>query len=268
MSDTFNPLVNMTEVLGHNTGKEIRPDETFIETALPGFKLALNARRSNRIYDDEKIPEEIMRDCLKDALLAPSSSNLQTYELYWVRDEDKKQEVQHACFNQPAAKTAAEIIVVVARGDLWDVNLKKLVHIMSRGGIKELPKVVDDYYHKITPMIMKTDAFGIYNLIRRVRFWYKGLTKPFVRTPINKADHRIYAHIQSSLAAQTLMLSLAAHGYDSCPMGGMDGLRIKKTLGLPRQAEVSMVISTGRGKTEGLYGARVRLGFDDLIKEV
>lgn len=268
MTDTFNSLVNMTKTLGHNTGNEIRPDENFTETALPGFKLTLNARRSNRIFDGEPIDQEIMRDCLSDAILAPSSSNLQTYELYWVRDGSKKKALIKACLGQPAATTAGELVVVVARGDLWEVNLKKLVNIMTHNGDKPLPKVVDDYYHKITPMIMKTDAFGFHNLMRRINFWLKGRKEPFVRTPVNIADHRIYAHIQSTLAAQTLMLSLSAHGYDSCPMGGMDKIRVAKILDLPAKAEVTMVISAGRGKSEGLYGSRMRLDMDDLIKEV
>ena len=89
-----------------------------------------------------------------------------------------------------------------------------------------------------------------------------------MRTPVNRGDHRIYAHIQSSLTAQTLLLSLAAHGYESCPMGGMDKNRIEELLDLPAKAEVTMVIAAGVGKPEGLYGPRVRLPDEDLIKEV
>ena len=48
----------------------------------------------------------------------------------------------------------------------------------------------------------------------------------------------------------------------------MDKLYIRKFLDLPAQAEVTMVIAAGRGKPEGLYGSRVRLGEEDLIKEV
>lgn len=48
----------------------------------------------------------------------------------------------------------------------------------------------------------------------------------------------------------------------------MDALRIRKVLDLPGQAEVSMVIAAGCGKSEGLYGTRVRLPSQELIKEV
>ena len=268
MPNTPNPLLGMTAAIDHNDDQQERPNASFVETALPGFKQALNARRAIREYDGKAIPEEIMKDCLHDAILAPSSSNLQTYQLYWIRDTGKKEAIAKACLGQPAATTADELVVVVARGDLWEVNLKKLVDIMTENDNKPLAAPIEDYYHRIIPLLMKNDVFGFSNIIRRVVYWYKGRHEPFMRTPVNQGDHRIYSHIQASLAAQTLLLSLSAHGFESCPIGGMDKLRIQKILNLPPQAEVSMVIAAGLGKPEGLYGSRVRLPDQDLIKEV
>lgn len=268
MPSTPNPLTTMSDAIDFDDHGQIRPGESFPETALPGFRQALNARRAIREFDGKAVPEEIMRDCLRDAILAPSSSNLQTYELYWVRDTTKKQKVAEACLDQPAALTAGDLIVVVARGDLWRSNLDKLITLMTHNGSKPLPGPMDDYYNRIVPMLMKTDAFGIYNLIRRIIYWYRGRNKPFMRTPVNKADHRVYAHIQATFAAQTLMLSLSAHGIESCPIGGMDKKQIANTLGLPAKAEVSLVVAAGYGKPEGLYGPRVRLDESDLIKEI
>lgn len=268
MSKAPNPLLEMTDAISYEYNQDERPDESFAETALPGFKQALKARRAIREYDGKPMPEDVMKDCLRDATLAPSSSNLQTFELYWIREPEKKKAVAEACLGQPAATTAGELVVVVARGDLWKINLTKLIDIMTHGGEKTLPGPIDDYYNRIVPLLMRDDRIGFNNFIRRCIYWYKGRQEPTIRTPINRGDHRIYAHIQSSLAAQTLMLSLTAHGYDSCPIGGMDKFRIQKILDLPKQAEVSMVIAAGRGTPKGLYGRRVRLPEGDLIKEV
>ncbi len=268
MAKINNPLLDMTNAVGRTGHDHERPGESFLETALPGFKQTLTARRAIREYDGHPIPQDIMRDCLCDAILAPSSSNLQTYQLYWVREPDKKQALAKACLAQPAAMTAGELIVVVARGELWENNLNKLVDIMTQQGTKPLPAPVNDYYRKIVPMIMKDDKLGINNLIRRYLFWFRGRKQAITRTPINRGDHRVYANVQSSLAAQTLMLSLTAHGYDSCPIGGMDSLRIRKLLDLPKPAEITMVIAAGRGVPEGLYGKRIRLQENDLIKEI
>ncbi len=268
MSTTDNPLLDMTGAVAPSVGDEAVPDDGFHDTALPGFKQTLTSRRSIRVFDGEPIPDAVMRDCLRDATLAPSSSNLQPYELYWVRDSTTRDKLVEACLGQPAAATAGELIVVVARRDLWMTNLDKVWDLMTHGGTIPLPEPVDDYYHKITPRLRRTDALGLGNLLRRVMFAIKGRTAPTVRSPVNTGDHRVWAHTQSSLTAMVLMLSLTANGYDTCPIGGLDKLRIRRLLGLPDQAEVTMVIAAGKRRPEGLYGARVRLPYGDLVKEV
>jgi nitroreductase len=267
MATSGNPLLDMTGAIDLRAGEEDVPDETFRDTALPGFKKAVTSRRSIRVFDGEPIPEEVMKDCLLDATLAPSSSNLQPYEFYWVRDSTTRDRLAEACLGQPAAMTAGELVVVMARRDLWKTNLDKVWDLMTQGGKKTFPEPVDDYYHKITPRIRQTDDLGVGNLMRRVLFWHRGRNEPTVRSPVNKGDHRVWAHTQSSLAAMTLMLSLTAHGYDSCPIGGLDKLRIRQLLDLPDKAEVTMVIAAGTRRPEGLYGSRVRLPYGDLIKE-
>ena len=209
-----------------------------------------------------------MRDCLRDAVLAPSASNLQCYELYWVRNDEKKKRLAELCLDQPGATTSGDLIVIVSRVDLWQSHLKKLLGIMTDGGKKPLNGPIRDYYENIVPMLMKTDRWGFNNLTRRFMFWYKSRSEPTVNGPVTRADHRIYGHIQASLAAENLMLSLAAHGYESCPMGGIDQAGIGKLLGLPSTAEVTMVIGAGTGTPQGLFSPRVRLPFSDLVKEV
>ena len=105
MATSGNPLLDMTEAMTGHLGDEEVPDESFAETALPGFKKAVMSRRSIRVFDGEPIPEEVMRDCLRDAMLAPTSSNLQPFELYWVRDPKAREGLAEACFGQPAAAT-------------------------------------------------------------------------------------------------------------------------------------------------------------------
>lgn len=209
-----------------------------------------------------------MRDCFCDAILAPSASNLQSYELYWARDPEKKEALGRLGLDQPGATTAGELIVIVSRVDLWKSHLEKLTDIMMNNGRKPMKGAVKDYYEKIIPMLMKTDTWGFNNLKRRFMFWYKGRSEPTVHEPITRADHRIYGHIQASLAAANLMLSLSAHGYESCPMSGIDKQGIAKLIDLPATAEITMVICAGTGKPEGLLSPRTRLPFNELVKEV
>jgi nitroreductase len=268
MSSKSDVFKSMSTARSHQVeDTAVIPSPAFAANHLASFQSVLKARRSIRIYSGEPIPEAIMREALKEATLAPSSSNLQTYELYWVRDPGRKQQIAEACLGQPAATTAGELIVVAARSDLWQENLKKLLSIMTAGD-RKLPASVEFYYGKLIPKLMQRGPFGLFDRIRGLSFFLTGLRKPTVRTPVSSADHRIFGHTQAALAAQTLMLSLTAHGYDTCPMGGFDAVRVKNALKLPARAEITMVISAGTRKPEGLYGPQIRLFDEDLIKEI
>jgi nitroreductase len=185
-----------------------------------------------------------------------------------VRVEAKKKELARLCLDQPGATTAGDLFVVVSRVDLWRSHLDKMMSIMTDNGRKPLEGPIKDYYETIVPMVMRTDRLGFHNLMRRIVFWYKSRSEPTVNEPIRRADHRIYGHIQASLAAENLMLSLAAHGYESCPVGGIDKRGIGTLLNIPSSGEVTMVIGAGTGKPEGLFSARLRLPYDDLVREV
>jgi nitroreductase len=48
--------------------------------------LAIKDRRSVRIFKDEKIDSEKVKNCIYNASLAPNSSNLQLWEFIHVND--------------------------------------------------------------------------------------------------------------------------------------------------------------------------------------
>src|SRR4030095_9034226 len=52
---------------------------------------AINARRrAIRDFDDAPVSDDEVCDVLEQALLAPSSGNLQPYHLHWIRDSATK----------------------------------------------------------------------------------------------------------------------------------------------------------------------------------
>jgi nitroreductase len=91
-----------------------------------------------------------------------------------------------------------------------------------------------------------------------------GIRKPFMRFG-GKADQRVMVHKSCALAAQTFMLSIAAEGFDTCPMEGFDAVRVKKALNLPLGAEINMIISVGKGTQDGVWGERFRLPYDEVV---
>lgn len=224
------------------------------------FIKLVKSRRSVRVFTDEQINSNDIKECLELALLAPTSSNLQCWEFYWVKDESKKEKLKEYCLSQSAAKTAKELIVCVARIDTWKKNKNQIISAAKNNGISI------NYYKKIVPIVYTQGFLGIIGLLKKILIFIIGIFKTIPREPTSKSDMRVWAHKTTALACQNLMLSLRAYGYDTCPMEGIDSRRIKKMLNLGNGAEINMVISIGKRADNGVYGKRFRLNSDNFIK--
>ncbi|MEE4000707.1 nitroreductase family protein [Tenacibaculum sp. FZY0031] len=236
---------------------------------------AVNYRRSVRVYDPEKpIDAAIVKKCLKQASLAPTSSNMQLWEFYHITDKEIIKKMAPLCFNQNAAKTAQQLVVFVTRKDLWRKRAKANLTFMDEVFGKNNPKseqrsrekVARNYYGKLIPFTY-FDFLGIFGWLKYILFLIVGVFRPIYRE-VRNSDMRIVAHKTCGLAAQTFMLSMAAEGYDTCPMEGSDTWRVKRMLGLPFGAEINMIVSCGIRKPEGVYGERFRIPFEEVYKEV
>ncbi|MDV7139008.1 nitroreductase family protein [Maribacter sp. TH_r10] len=235
---------------------------------------AIAYRRSVRIYkEDIELNDEIVRKCLLNASLAPTSSNMQLWEFYHVTDKTKLKALSKACFDQPAAKTAKQLVVVVTRKDLWRKRSKANLDFLKKGFEKTTDKkdstrekFVLNYYKKLIPTLY-TEFLGIIGALRFIFFQIVGLFRPIYRQ-VRKSDMRIVAHKSAALAAQNFMISMSAVGYDTCPMEGSDTLRIKRILDLPRGAEINMVIACGVRDDKGVYGPRFRIPFEEVYHKV
>ena len=246
---------------------DIKHVEPAIETNAAEFEKVIRSRRSTRVYSDEKIPESVVRKCLEFATLAPNSSNLQCWEFYWVRDPNKRKELVKLCLGQPAASTAQELIVCVARLDTWKRNSKLILdHLESDAA--SVPEAKLHYHRKIVPLAYGQGPLYTLGPLKKMAIAIMGMFRVVPRGPASKADMRVWAHKSTALACENLMLSFRAFGFDSCPMEGMDERRVQKLLGLPRSAEVCMVISAGKRAKHGIYDNQFRLNPSLFIFEV
>jgi len=232
---------------------------------------AVAYRRSTRVYKDIPLDNEKVKHCLKNASLAPTSSNLQLWEFYHITNKDKLKQIAQACFNQSAARTSQQIVIVATRKDLWrqraKANIDFLNEIYSDPNLDERwlkrKNMAINYYKKLIPTIY-IDFLGILGMLKYIAFQVVGLFRPIYRQT-RQSDMRIVAHKSAGLAAQNFMTSMAALGYDTCPMEGSDTLRVKQLLNLPRGAEINMVIGCGiRDEEKGIYGPRFRVPFDNV----
>ena len=232
------------------------------------FDKIVRIRRSVRRYKKTEINDDDVKDSILHASLAPNSSNLQLWEFYHVTSEKLMNRISEACFNQPAARTANQFVVIVTRKDLWNkrriFNINTIKNKTLNDSDKSL-KIRDlalKYYKYLIPTIYK-EFFGLLGYIRYINAMIIGLFRPIYRQVTN-SDMRVVAHKSSALAAQNFMLSMTSKGYDTCPMEGFDSLRVKRILSLPYSSEINMVISCGIRDDDGVYGKQIRVPFDDI----
>tara|TARA_B100000945_G_C20373088_1_gene593158 strand:+ start:366 stop:1139 length:774 start_codon:yes stop_codon:yes gene_type:complete len=240
--------------------------EPAVEIDRNEFIKLVNSRRSVRAYSEDQINSDDLRECLELALLAPTSSNLQCWEFYWIKNKEKKQKIKQYCLNQSAARTAQELIVCVARLDTWKKNQNSLLSYFKSK--KSIPKSAINYYKNIVPIVYNQGPYSILGFLKKLLIFFIGLFRPIPREPTSLSDMRVWAHKTTALACENLMLAIRAFGYDSCPMEGMDSKRIQKMLNLPRKAEICMVISVGKRADNGVYGKRIRLNSNKFIKTI
>jgi len=232
------------------------------------FDKIVRTRRSVRRYKKTEINDDDVKDSILHASLAPNSSNLQLWEFYHVTSEKLMNRISEACFNQPAARTANQFVVIVTRKDLWNKRRIFNINTIKNKTLNTSDKSLKNrdlalkYYKYLIPTIYK-EFFGLLGYIRYINAMIIGLFRPIYRQVTN-SDMRVVAHKSSALAAQNFMLSMTSKGYDTCPMEGFDSLRVKRILSLPYSSEINMVISCGIRDDDGVYGKQIRVPFDDI----
>ena len=230
---------------------------------------AIKYRRSVRVFTSESIDEQKVKECIELGSLAPTSSNMQLWEFYHVVTPTIIRELAAASFNQNAAKTAQQMVVVVVRKDLWRQRAEANINFLETtfghkpaSDYSKREKFALNYYKKIIPTLY-FDCLGIVGMIKYLVFQLIGLLRPIYRQA-RQSDMRVVAHKSAGLAAQNFMISMAAINYDTCPMEGFDSLRIKKILHLPTGAEINMILSCGLRDEQGVYGKRFRVPFEKV----
>jgi len=234
----------------------------------------IHYRRSVRNYQQIPLDIEKVKHCLELAVLAPNSSNMQLWEFYHVVDPALLKKLSVACLSQSSATTANQLVVFVTRQDLFLKRSRKMVELETQNVRKNSPeprqskrvKRWELYYGKVIPFLYAR-FFGLLGIFRSLFVNVVGLFRPITYN-VTENDVRVVVHKTCALAAQTFMLAMASEGYDTCPMEGFDGRRVKRLLNLPWGAEVNMVISCGIRDEGGVWGDRMRVPFEEVYKRL
>ena len=231
-------------------------------------------RRSVRLFSDKKsIPPIDVEDCLKQATLAPTSSNMQLWQFIHLVDGKWREELTKACLGQTAASTATQWVVFVTRQDLFRSRAKFLLNfekwnIEQNSPLERQAKRIalrEVYYGRLMPFLYAR-FFRLLGIVRKLIVFFMGMFRPVVRE-VSETQMRTVVHKSCALAAQTFMLAMAEKGYDTCPMEGFDSKKVKKLLQLPRGTDINMIISCGiRDGNKGIWGDRCRVPFEEVYE--
>ncbi|TFE27191.1 nitroreductase family protein [Cohnella luojiensis] len=199
----------------------------------PSFEAVMRGRRSVRSYDPTfKISKEEMKELLGEAILAPSSSNVQPWRFLVIDSPELKEKLLPIAFNQQQVVEASAVIAVL--GDREGYKLLDTIYTRAFEA---------GYIPEETKNAMVERSVGMYSSF-----------------PDEIA--RKIVHTDGGLVSMQLMLAAKAKGYDTVPMGGYDAAKFKEAFGVSERYIPIMLIAIGKAAKEG--HPSVRLTVDEV----
>ena len=178
---------------------------------------AAESCRAIRAFVQQEVPEDDLREILRQTRLAPSPDNFQPWRFVVVRDPDLRARVLPAALNQRQVASAPALIVLYT--DMEDVlaNVDEMIH----------PGLDEPARAKVRTEF--TERFGAQS----------------------KKERANYAHGLAYIALGYLLLAAESMGYKASPMLGFTPQEIKKALGLPGHVTIPALVAIGKGAEPG-----------------
>ncbi len=223
----------------------------------------IKKRRSIRRFTSRSIEESVLQKAFEAAILAPNSSNTQTWDFYWIKSPDKKLKAIDFCFKQSAARSCSHLVAVVADPALWKRSQARLIEYAEN---VKAPKQVQDYYKKLIPFVYSWGFLNLYAPFKKLIFFITGFFRPMMRTPAGLSGLQEVAIKSAALAAENFVLAITAQGFSTCMMEGFDENRMKKLLQLNSSSRIVMMIAVGEEAEHATWGPQYRIPVHEVVK--
>ena len=174
-------------------------------------QLAIQSRRSVKHFDPQhRLSEPEIERLLSLSLLSPTAFNIQHWRFVLIKDRTLRQQIRQVAWNQAQVTDASMLIVLCADLKAWQKQPERYWRNAPQATQDFLLPAIHDYYNE-KPQVERDEAMR-----------------------------------SCGIAAQTLMLSVKAMGYDTCPMDGFDFNEVAKLINLPQDHVISMFIAIGK----------------------
>ncbi|MGY0392474.1 NAD(P)H-dependent oxidoreductase [Bizionia sp. KMM 8389] len=173
----------------------------------------LNWRYAAKAMNGEKVPEEKINRILEAARLAPTSSGLQPFEIFVIKNQDIKEQIKPVAWNQSVITDCSHLLVFAA----WDTYTADRINYMF-----DLTNTIRGF---------KNDGWENYRQMLLNSYPQKDAEENF-----NHAAKQAYIAFSQAITAA------AFEGVDATPIEGFEPEAVDKILGLREKGLRSAVL--------------------------
>jgi len=172
---------------------------------------AIEQRRSIKHFDkNHKLSESEIEKLLSLAILSPTSYNIQNWRFVLVKDSETRKKIRSAAWDQAQVTDSSLLLILCADLKAWKKQPERYW--------KTAPKEIQDMF------------------VKMIGDFYDG----------KEQLHRDEAMRSCEIAAQTIMLTAKAMGYDSGAMIGFDAEKVAKIINLPDDHVIGLMVVVGK----------------------
>ncbi len=172
---------------------------------------AVEQRRSIKHFDkNHKLSESEIEKLLSLAILSPTSYNIQNWRFVLVKDSETRKKIRSAAWDQAQVTDSSLLLILCADLKSWKKQPERYW--------KTAPKEIQDMF------------------VKMIGDFYDG----------KEQLQRDEAMRSCGIAAQTLMLTAKAMGYDSGAMIGFDPQKVAEIINLPEDHVIGLMVVVGK----------------------
>ena len=185
------------------------------------FMEAMDFRHACKIFDEtKKISDEDINFILEAGRKSPSSFGMEPWKFLVITNQDLKEKLRPACWNQVQITSCSHLVIILAAID----SVKPQSGIPAkRFARREMPQDKIDFYNEL----------------------YKN---HLTATKVLDNDETVYSWTarQSYIALGNMMTAAAIRGIDSCAVEGFEKDKVEEILGLDKtKYQLSCVLPLG-----------------------
>ncbi len=180
---------------------------------------AIRKRRSIRRYQDKEVPQEVIREVLEAARLAPSGSNLQTWKFKVVTDAETRKALREAAFGQKLVERAPVVIVACADLTAFSDLPRRVMELLRARAVRPNMEMALYYLRRD-----KGDEMEERNLIS--------------------------ACVNVSIAVQNMVLAATSLGLGTCWVRAFRPEKVAELLGLPPEYPPLFLLTMGYARED------------------